>query len=303
MIARAVAMALVAIVGLAAEPGSAEEARLPRPRPVVEPPAPVAEWADAAVSHFSEAEAPKASPSAAAAIERLAPLPRPRPERPAEMLAMVAPEARPAPPAPDLAPSIAGESNSDFAACLQDLRTLGVAFEIDEPIDDEGGCNVPHPLTVTDLGSGVSVGPETVLNCAATRALAEWVRDVLVPSGERTLGAKPAGIRQDSAYVCRHRYNNPRAKISEHARANAIDIAEFEFDGRNSVDVGRNAAGSPEARFVTAARAGSCRYFTTVLGPGSNAAHATHFHFDLAQRRGGYRLCELGPPPLNTKRE
>jgi len=303
MIARAVAVALVAVVALAAEPGSAEEARLPRPRPVVEPTAPVAEWADATASHFSEADTAKASGSAVAAIARLAPLPRPRPERPAGMLAMVAPEARPAPPTPDLAPSIAGESNADFAACLRDIRALGVEFEVDEPIDDEGGCNVPHPLTVTDLGSGVSITPKTVLNCAATRALAEWVRDVLVPAGTRTLGAKPARIRQDSAYVCRHRYNNPRAKISEHARANAIDIAAFEFDDRDSVDVGQNATGSQEAAFEAAARAGSCRYFTTVLGPGSNAAHATHFHFDLAQRKGGYRLCELAPPPLNTKRE
>ena len=49
-------------------------------------------------------------------------------------------------------------------------------------------------------------------------------------------------------------------------------------------------------------------YGRGVLGPGSDAAHALHLHFDMALRRGGYRLCDLGAPtvaltPENTKRE
>ena len=33
-------------------------------------------------------------------------------------------------------------------------------------------------------------------------------------------------------------------------------------------------------------RSGGCKYFSTVLGPGYNAAHADHFHFDIQDRRG-----------------
>jgi hypothetical protein len=29
-----------------------------------------------------------------------------------------------------------------------------------------------------------------------------------------------------------------------------------------------------------------------VLGPGSDAFHDDHLHLDLAERRGGYRLCQ-----------
>jgi hypothetical protein len=41
-------------------------------------------------------------------------------------------------------------------------------------------------------------------------------------------------------------------------------------------------------------RTAACGYFTTVLGPGANAAHASHFHFDLAMRgkNGDHRICE-----------
>jgi len=29
-----------------------------------------------------------------------------------------------------------------------------------------------------------------------------------------------------------------------------------------------------------------------VLGPGADRAHELHLHVDLAERRGGYRLCQ-----------
>jgi Extensin-like protein C-terminus len=35
-----------------------------------------------------------------------------------------------------------------------------------------------------------------------------------------------------------------------------------------------------------------CARFTTVLGPGSDWYHEDHIHLDLAERRGGYRICQ-----------
>ena len=32
--------------------------------------------------------------------------------------------------------------------------------------------------------------------------------------------------------------------------------------------------------------------FSTVLGPGSDGYHENHIHVDLAERRGGYRMCQ-----------
>ncbi len=296
----------LAVLAIATAAGAAWAAgdsapRLPRPRPATTPPAETVDWANGAETRFQDA---------ILAVDGLARLPRPRPAEPAA-LATVAPQAETpeSEQAPNITPGSAPrreESDADLAACLVKLRALGVAFETMVPID--GACGVPHPLNVTTLGAGVAISPETVLNCATTHALAEWVQDVVEPASTRTLGSRLKGIRQDSAFVCRNRNNDPNAKISEHAYANAIDVAAFEFADRNDVGIGTNEAGSAEADFETAIRAGACRYFTTVLGPGSNAAHATHFHFDLAERKGGYRLCELGAPkivrgPENTTRE
>ena len=102
---------------------------------------------------------------------------------------------------------------------------------------------------------------------------------------------------QDSGYVCRPRNNLEGAKLSEHAHANAIDIASFRFTKHDAASIGQESDKAGEG-FETAIRSAACRYFTTVLGPGSNAEHATHFHLDMAERRHGYRLCELGAPAV-----
>jgi hypothetical protein len=41
-------------------------------------------------------------------------------------------------------------------------------------------------------------------------------------------------------------------------------------------------------------RRAACGWFTTVLGPGADAAHAEHFHFDIARHGNSdfYRICE-----------
>ena len=155
----------------------------------------------------------------------------------------------------------------------------------------------------------MALSPAATLTCSVAEALALWARDVLIPAADNHLDARPNELVNASAYVCRPRNNQPGAKLSEHARANAFDIAAIGFADREPVSIESRGTGDNDGRFQRAIREGSCRYFTTVLGPGSDAAHATHFHFDMAERRGGYRLCELGEPmtadrdAANTNRE
>jgi hypothetical protein len=180
------------------------------------------------------------------------------------------------------------------AACLERLTALGVVFTEQAPIDPDGACHVDHPLAVTALGAGVSIEPEAVMNCRTAEALALWMAHVVAPAAKEHLDATPQTVVHDSTYVCRTRNNAPGGKLSEHAHANAVDVAAIAFAGREPLKIGPHDGGGAEAGFQAAIRAGACGYFTTVLGPGSDAAHAEHFHFDLAARRGGYRLCDLG---------
>jgi len=281
-------------------------AEAPPPTPVEAAPPPVAE-------HSVEEAAAPSYPNAASAIETLARPPRPRPEPNSALLAMIAPEAPAEPPAPPPAPRISTMTDAEHEACLGRLRALGVAFTTEAPIDPTGSCNVDRPLSVTAIGSGVGIEPEAVMNCATAESLARWTAEIMLPTAKRLLDATPKTIVHGSTYVCRPRNNVAGEKLSEHAYANAVDVSAIAFADREPFEVKEQAG--PEGKFQAAIREGSCSYFTTVLGPGSNAAHATHFHFDMAERRGGYRLCELGPAiasdapasgataPENTSRE
>jgi hypothetical protein len=208
-------------------------------------------------------------------------------------LALVQPDAQLDEDGPPIAPAAPALSR-DETACLARLEDLGVAFARQPAVTDKGACNVANPIEVSGIGPGVAVAPAATLNCRTAEALALWARDVMLPAARKHLGDEPNRLVNASAYVCRPRNNQAGARLSEHATANAFDISAVGFADRESVAIESRDRAAPEGRFQAAIREGSCRYFTTVLGPGSDAAHATHFHFDMAERRGGYRLCELG---------
>jgi hypothetical protein len=290
--------------------GFTDSPRLPRPRPPVETKADVELWADNLQARFRAAGAEledvpavqqpiAADGSAFVATRRIARLPHARPAHASAPLAVTAPEAAaempraPVAPLAPLAPLAPRVAEPEDTACLARLDALGATYAKEAPIDSDGPCFVDHPLMVTSVGSGVAIAPGAILNCRTAESLALWTRDVLVPSARDILGATPTKIVHGSSYVCRTRDDRPGAKLSEHAHANAVDIASILFAEREPFNVENRDMTSTEGRFQVTIRKGSCGYFTTVLGPRSDAAHATHFHFDMAERRGGYRLCDL----------
>ncbi len=82
------------------------------------------------------------------------------------------------------------------------------------------------------------------------------------------------------------------ATISQHATGNAIDIATFILADGTRVTVRDNWTGdNARAAFLRDARDGACDLFATTLSPDYNAAHADHFHLDMAARAGSWRVC------------
>ncbi|MBO0904984.1 extensin family protein [Jiella sonneratiae] len=55
--------------------------------------------------------------------------------------------------------------------------------------------------------------------------------------------------------------------------------------------VGARSEDARERQFLTRIRAAACGPFKTVLGPGTDADHTTHFHLDMAARHGGATYC------------
>ncbi|MGH1572106.1 extensin family protein [Methylobacterium sp. P31] len=198
------------------------------------------------------------------------------PGRPPELSGEKAPALKVAPP--------------DDTACRTRLKRLGVDFEPMPPIA-EGQCTATLPLKVTRLADGVTLPQGATLTCRAAEALARWVTEVQVEA-DRTLKHGLTGLELGGTYVCRGQNNDIEAKLSEHAFANAADVMGFTFAGRASIPVKAMPEGSEEAQFLGAVRGKACEFFRTVLGPGTNAAHANHFHLDERERNAGHRLCE-----------
>jgi hypothetical protein len=172
----------------------------------------------------------------------------------------------------------------DVAECRAVLDRSDVAFTALEPTG-EGPCARPDR---TRLGR-YPLAPDTPpVTCPVAAALEIWRRDSLAPAARRFMGSEIKRIEHLGAYSCRRIYGGSEGPWSEHATANAIDIAGFVLADGQRISVLRDWEGDgPKARFLRAARDGACGSFATVLSPDYNAAHANHFHLDQDDRWAG----------------
>ncbi|MBN8951273.1 MULTISPECIES: extensin family protein [unclassified Rhizobium] len=194
------------------------------------------------------------------------------------------------PPRPPL--SIASEPDDEHQACLKDLTAMGATFKEIARIDDGNGCGIDKPIALSSPLPGIAFKPEGKMRCEAALALAQWVKESVIPSAAALDNGKIVTINQASTYVCRLRNNASTGKISEHARGNAIDVASFTFENGKTIAIEpRREDPTLTGAFQRAASASACLYFTTVLDPESDAAHETHFHLDVIERNGGFRYC------------
>ena len=194
-------------------------------------------------------------------------------------------------------PETLREADFDHAACLYGLTLLGVDYAQAAPVTDmtQRNCGIARPIKVSAIQPGVAFEGGAVMRCDTARALALWTREMVMPAAQR-MPASPrlASIAAGTTYLCRGvAGDGPEARVSEHALGNALDIAGFGFADGTRMDITPAAdRGDLHAAFQNAVQGAACLYFTTVLGPGSNAAHDDHLHLDIKARSGGLRLCQ-----------
>lgn len=176
--------------------------------------------------------------------------------------------------------------------CLARLDDLGVSYRLLPPIEGEGACGTTDPILMLALPP-VSLSAPGTFTCPFAEQLARWMTEVVIPAARLHLGAVPTAFRVGTSYQCRGQNRRRDAKLSEHSYANALDLMGFEFGDDVTFDIRHDREPtSPAGRFQRAVRTGSCRFFTTVLGPGADGFHQDHLHLDLRQRKGDYRICE-----------
>lgn len=191
------------------------------------------------------------------------------------------------------AENIYAMSNSE-AACRTRLKRLGVVFTEKAPINQGGTCRIDNPIEVTGFNSGnIAFKPAATLNCQVTEAFARWIKGDLQPSSRLRYLSGINTIHNAGGFSCRTMNNRRGAKMSEHSRGNAIDVTKITLNNGKSIAVRKPGFFAfREKGLLNSVRSDACSYFTTVLGPGYNREHADHFHFDLMQRRSGYRACK-----------
>ncbi|MGY4302830.1 hypothetical protein ACVIJ6_000073 [Bradyrhizobium sp. USDA 4369] len=168
------------------------------------------------------------------------------------------------------------------------------------PIKGPGACGgddlVRLEAVVLPDKRRVAVTPAAVMRCPMASAIASWVRSDVVPLLQ-SLGSPLAVLDNFDAYECRGRNRVSGAQLSEHGRANAIDVRGFRLaDGRLFELTDR----TQPRELREAVLHSVCTRFTTVLGPDSDWYHEDHIHLDLAERRSNYRICQwdvLDPLP------
>lgn len=144
------------------------------------------------------------------------------------------------------------------------------------------GCGIDAPVRVTAV-DGVKLSMPATIDCETARALRKWVTTKVQPAFGNS---KVTGLDVAAHYACRGRNNVKGAKISEHGRGKAIDIAGFKLDNGTEISVLQDYKSS-RGRAIRASHKGACGLFGTTLGPGSDGHHEDHLHLDTAKQRSG----------------
>lgn len=242
--------------------------------------------------------------AAVPAVAQDVPLPRSRPAPLAGQQGEFPAAPRPAAitslaPAPELNDLPFGSLALSPSAC--DLRLREIAeFTPLSGVVGPGECGAAEvvrldAVTMRDKVR-VPLNPPAVLRCPMAEQVAHFVRGE-VAEATVELGSPPAAVVNYDSYECRGRNRVIGARISEHGKGNAIDIRAIRLaDGR----VFELTSPIVPKEFRERVRTAACVRFSTVLGPGSDGYHESHVHFDLAERRGGYKMCQwdVREPPV-----
>ncbi|MGX1324793.1 hypothetical protein AB7M17_008246 [Bradyrhizobium sp. USDA 377] len=224
------------------------------------------------------------------------PLPKPRPEE-APKVSDEAPseaEGKPSPDKPgDTKPAEAARPpEKQVSACRLALtEEVAVAPSIPD-IRGPGACGgedlVRLEAIVLPDKRKVTVKPAAILRCTMASAIADWVRKDMAPLAA-SLGSTISDLDNFDSFECRGRNRIAGAMLSEHGKANALDVRAIKLANGQSIGLtDRSMSRDVRERVLHSV----CARFSTVLGPGSDWYHEDHIHLDLAQRRNDYRICQ-----------
>lgn len=172
--------------------------------------------------------------------------------------------------------------SADTRRCLSNLQQQNVRYRRLPDRIFSNGCRAIGAVQLVEIGTPTrDLGAMT---CPLAERYARWTREVLQPAAQRHFRQQVTLVETFGTYGCRNIAGTGR--LSEHGKANAIDISAFNLaDGRRiTVLTGWDIDDRRERAFLRDLHRGACERFEVVLGPDANADHRNHFHFDMGSR-------------------
>jgi len=174
----------------------------------------------------------------------------------------------------------------DPALCDQALQTSSLRYAHQADSGADAKCPLSNTLRIQ--GGDVALSSSFLSSCPLAVAYALFDIHGLQPAAQAVFGQKVTRIDHLGSFACRNVYNRSEGRLSQHASANALDIAGFGLaDGRRISVLKDWKDDGDNGKFLRLVRDGACQQFNTVLGPDYNAAHRNHFHVDM----GRWRVC------------
>ncbi|MGA6096552.1 extensin family protein [Stutzerimonas marianensis] len=168
--------------------------------------------------------------------------------------------------------------------CEQALASSALDYVALPDSTPQAGCPVENAVRIR--GSAVSFNAPFMATCPLAAAYALFERHGLQPAAEQVFGQPVVRIDHFGSFACRNIARSNRR--SQHASANALDLAGFRLADGTRITVARDWAGDGDkSRFLRQVKAAACDAFRITLSPEYNAAHHDHFHVDM----GGFGLC------------
>nr|WP_187699301.1 MULTISPECIES: extensin family protein [unclassified Pseudomonas] len=175
-----------------------------------------------------------------------------------------------------------GRLQDDPALCDEVLKSSGlrVSHQADSPAD--AACPLRNTLRVQ--GAQVGLSSSFLASCPLAVAFALFERHSLQPAAQAVFGQAVTRVDHLGSFACRNMYGRAEGRLSQHASANALDIAGFRLADGRSINVLKDWPGEgANARFLRQVRDRACNDFNVVLSPDYNAAHRNHFHLDMGR--------------------
>ncbi|KQQ68037.1 extensin [Pseudomonas sp. Leaf127] len=175
---------------------------------------------------------------------------------------------------------------NDPSLCDQALASSTLRYS--RQADSPASARCPLSNTLRIQGGDVALSSSFLASCPLAVAYALFEYHSLQPTAEAVLGQRVTRIDHLGSFACRNMYNRSEGRLSQHASANALDIAGFRLANGQRIDLLKDWNDPGEkGRFLKAVQQAACKHFNTVLGPEYNAAHRNHFHLDM----GLWRVC------------